>query len=248
MFKNLRRHFFFNSNSMRLRIIAVHHKTGTSLLYKIFNNISQKFLLKLYYGKQNKLPSNTVFWMEDHSRFDFESINLEIIGIHIIRHPYSVIFSGYNYHKSCKEEWCLKPMEKYQGKSYQEQLNSLNEEDGILLEMQSIGYRTIMDMYKWNYDDKRFLELKFENLINDFDNSILDIFRYMEIREIFHRPLLKLVQRYNLKNVSKKQLMKNDHVTNKALSEKPYLNSFKERHYSTFRSLFPEDVFEKLGY
>lgn len=239
----------FESNSFeKIRIIAAHHKTGSTLLKNIFNRISKYTFLKMIKDEQNELKGKEVFWFQDHSRINVKTLGRDYLGVHMIRNPYAVIYSGYRYHKKCNEFWCLTPREELQGKSYQEYLNDLSEEEGIIFEMKNTSYKTIMEMYNWNYNDKNFINVHLESIMENYDKVILNIFKHLGFRHSFSFFCLKLVQIYDISRMSDATIQQNHHITNKKRNTKLYKDHFKKSHYELFSELFPDDLFIKLGY
>lgn len=108
--------------------------------------------------------------MENHSHIDFSKIHRPIIGSHMIRNPFGIIISAYEYHKITDELWANTKIQKLENKTYKYVLNLLKEKDGIYFEMKNQLYKessknTIMDMYNWNYNMSNFLETKYEDFI-----------------------------------------------------------------------------------
>src|SRR5207244_8251072 len=86
--------------------IGTHHKSGTILFWRIFRDVAVAFSLEVYPGIQRKLPPTTQIWFMEHSKIFPEDFT-EITGIHVIRHPFDLICSGYRYHLVCNEAWCV---------------------------------------------------------------------------------------------------------------------------------------------
>ena len=156
----------------------------------------------------------------------------------IIRDPKEIIISGYLYHKTCGENWALGKGEYYDGwidnhfkkseidknkdnieysktfsrdKPYQDKLNSLSQEEGIILEMNSPAYLTIKGLnilkQRENQDNIKFIE--FDDVVYKHDKTIKKIilffypnFSITEINKLIEQcrefNLLKLRQDNNL--------------------------------------------------
>ena len=84
-------------------------------------------------------------------------------GTHIVRDPRDIVISGYFYHKWCDEEWAKK--KEFDGLSYQERLNNLDRNAGISLEIRRFNDDRISIMRNWNYNDDRFYEFRYEEMI-----------------------------------------------------------------------------------
>ena len=122
-------------NPKKLIIHCCHHKTGTVVIEKILRNVCSHFGLKYQYCPQSKLEDDTDVWMEHHSHIDFSKINRPIIGTHMIRNPCAIIVSAYEYHKTTKEGWANRKINKFDKMTDKEILNSLNEKDGLIFVM-----------------------------------------------------------------------------------------------------------------
>ena len=240
-------------NKKPLIIHCCHHKTGTVVIEKILRSVCNKFGLKYQYCNQEQLESNTDVWLEHHSKIDFSLIDRPIIGTHMIRNPFSLIVSAYEYHKTTIEPWANRKIKKYNGLTYKEVLNQLNSEEGLLFEIKNdlcleSSKNTIMDMYNWDYRRPNFLELKFEDLMTNFDGTLANMFKhYGFTREMIDTSLV-IAASYNLRNKNDEELKKNKHVTNKSLDLEKWRNYYGESILRKFWKVYPEDLFNKIGY
>jgi hypothetical protein len=101
-----------------------------------------------------------------------------IRGSHIVRDPRDVAVSGYRYHLWTDEAWVHVPRKWFDGMSYQEKLRSLPEHEGLLLEVERTCRWTVADMRAWDYTRRDFLELRYEDLIEDEDAGFERVFRH----------------------------------------------------------------------
>jgi len=86
--------------------IGTHHKTGTVLTRNVFRDLGERLGLRFFSGWQHQLPEAADIWFMEYSRInpdDFPAIR----GLHVIRHPLNIIFSGYRYHQICNEAGVL---------------------------------------------------------------------------------------------------------------------------------------------
>jgi hypothetical protein len=93
-------------------------------------------------------------------------------GLHLIRDPRDVILSGVSYHAHSDESWLHQPQPQFGGRSYQQQLNSLDEIGRFRMELERSAATSIDEMRTWNYQDDRFFELKYEGLFEDEDDKL----------------------------------------------------------------------------
>ena len=240
-----------------LRILCTHHKTGSVLLANILADISDELHVRYFSGNQKELPRNADIWLQIHSKLEPEKLGRDYKGIHVIRNPYQLIVSGYRYHKVCSEKWCVNldtPTKadgiRYNigGLTYQEYLNSVDAQEGLSFEIKNRSYNAIMDMYNWRYDDRRFLNVKFEDIISDFDATMHRIFKHLNLAPIAMETLIEIAGRHNVQKWGSDQVRDNPHITNKVGQLYTYQKTLMPEHYSLFKDLFPSDIMPKLGY
>ena len=235
-------------------IHCCHHKTGTVVMDKILRAVSNHFNIKYQYCPQKNLEDDTDIWLDDHSHADFSKINRPIVGTHMIRNPCSVIVSAYEYHKQTNEPWANKKIKNMDGVTYKEVLNSLNPQDGLIFEMKNDLYvesskNTIMDIYNWDYKKPNFLELRFEDLMNNYDGTLGNIFKHYGFSREMIVKGIELSRKFNLRNKTVDDLKENRHVTNKNLDLdkwKDYFNN--DEICKKFWKIYPNDIFDKIGY
>ncbi len=237
-------------------VIATHHKTGTVLVGKVFQDICRVKRMTWHMGGFETLPSRTAIWIDPHSHGPYQA-NHDISGIHIVRHPFQMIVSGYHYHLKTYERWCVDvsvPTEadgiifNFDGLSYQEYLKSLSVEDGLLCEINGRSKYAIMDMYNWNYQDSRFLNIKFEDLMTDFEETFMRIFQHLHFEPDEMDLLLELAGKENINNWSQEKIKNNRHVTNKNKTILNYDSHLHEKHFESIAQIYPKDLLEKIGY
>ena len=245
---------FSDSKKKRLIIHCCHHKTGTIVMHKIFKDVCNELGLKYQYCAQKKLKDDTDLWFENHSKIDFSRINRPIIGSHMIRNPCAIILSAYEYHKKTVEPWAQKKLQSLGGYSYKEVLNRISLEEGLKFEIRNKLFmessrNTINDIYEWDYNKENFIELKYENLITDFNTTIRNIFKHYGFSGAKLKKIITIANKHNLRNISEKELKKNNHVTNKNLDIYKWTKYFNnEDVINSFYKCYPNDIFDVLGY
>ena len=155
-------------------------------------------------------------------------------GTHLIRDPRDLLISGFRYHKWCKEPWAHETMDaafvsrfnldktivrqKAMGKTYQEFLNTLDDVEGLKLEM-SLRTSHFNTMQQWNYKNANILELKYEDI---FGNEV-QIFRKILQHHGFPRHVikrcLKVVRKYTFKALTEKGKTGNQKHASKGTSK-----------------------------
>ena len=235
-----------------LIIHGAHHKAGTNWFGRIFKKISAQFNWKYEIGnKTNPLPdADTDIFLHFQSNFDFPLLP-PYVGTHLIRDPRDIIISGYFYHLWCKELWCNMPVAEYNGKSYQDVLKSLNQEDGILFEMTSPrgAFRnTASRMLNWNYNNQYILELKYEEILQDMENHFLQIFSHYGFNARESEIAMKVVDQCRFEKMAGRKQgseKSNSHFRKGIAGD--WKNHFTESHKKAFKESYP-GLLETLGY
>ena len=232
-----------------LIIHGAHHKAATSWFGRIYRKISQRFCWKFEVGRQNKTcpDTDTDIFMSWGSKFDFSALG-PYVGTHIIRDPRDMIISGYYYHLWCNEIWCRKAVNEFNGKSYQEVLNSLNLEDGIKFEMTNRFKKTALSMMNWNYKNPYILEVRFEEIINDVETEFIKIFSHYGFTKKETEIAMEVVERCKFEKITGRTRgdeMQNSHFRKGIAGD--WENHFSESHKKAFKELYP-GLLEKLGY
>ena len=242
-----------NVSTNKLVIHCCHHKTGTMVMTKILHDVCKHFNLKLQSCSQKNLRTNTDVWIQHHSRIDFSIINRPIIGTHMIRNPYSIIISAYEYHKITTEKWANQKIKNLNNITYKEALNRFNKKDGIYFEMANKFFlessrNTINDIYNWNYNMPNFLETKYEDLMTNFNETLTNMFKHYEFTVSMIDTALKIAEKHNI-NLKNPTLLKNSkHITNISIDLNIWKTYFTPELKRTFLKIYPRNIFSKIGY
>jgi len=240
------------ANLMYKRVFVTHHKTGHHLCGNIAQAFSKKLHLNYYdlsrasevpidadvivYESSAEVNQSVVYKFESWGG-DLKIQNLNFRGVHVIRHPYEIISSGYRWHQIIDRPWVHAEW-KGTGKSYKEHLQS---GDGIAFEMKNRSRGVIMNIYEFPFSDKRFLTVKLEEFEQDYDLTIARIARHLGLPE---KVVIKTSAPFNLHAMTKFPA----YVTRKKLGKSSHVTLFKPHHYKLFRELFPADLLGRLGY
>lgn len=252
-----------------------YHKVGTVLLAKVFRNLCAEngWTFERIFGKCEQIPRNSDVVLFTHSLIDLDLLDKPYVGVHLIRDPRDVIVSGYLYHKRCKEEWCfnsnfdlsvpiLYPRVPYsqehrpeawkteylkslRGKSYQQTLNDLTESEGLLFEMNHYGAWTIESMLDWNYENQNVEEIRFEELMNDFDQTFRRMFEYCGFSAVQVEQGLQIAAREDLNRLNDDELERNTHISSRQTTK--WHKYFTAVHQEAFKERFG-DALVRLGY
>ena len=225
-------------------LIGTHHKTGTVWLASIFKIISQFYSLKYNHSKRGTSPEDFEIFMHDHRKLDLDQYKFEYRGMHIIRDPRDVIISGTFYHQKSDEHWLHEKQEQFDGMSYQEKINSIEGlDEKILFEMDNASNVTINEMINWNYSNPDFIEIKYEDLIEDSDLKLFhEIFTFLGFPGKAIPGLLNIA--FN-KSLFSGQVSRKGHI--RSGKSRQWEKHFKPVHLEKFRDNFG-DVLIKLGY
>jgi len=243
-------------------ILISDHKTGHTLS-KLFTKI-----INTYFENKIEYRYCYLFW-NFYNQYEKYIV--------LIRDPREIIISGYLYHKKCTELWCINKNGNYyegwnkrhflreemikNGKymrfarffsspmSYQNKLLLLPQEEGIILEMNTVAKLTIIGMYNLiHYGKKNVITIKLEDLTFDFDNSIEKLCKFCDIEKRFIERVKKDISEYNLLHYKKKNKSLPWATTNKDLIDKRYKKYWTEKIQKEFEKLFPKDILNKFNF
>ena len=243
-------------------VLISDHKTGHTLS-RLYTKIINKYF-------ENKIEFRYcyLFW---------NFYNQDEKYIVLIRDPREIIISGYLYHKRCTEIWCInKNGNYYDGwnkhhflkeemikndrymrearffsskMSYQNKLRLLPQEEGIILEMNTVAKLTIIGMYNLiHYGKKNVITINLDDLTFDFDNSIEKICKFYNIEENFIEKIKNAISEHNLFHYKKKNNSLPWITTNKDLIDKRYKKYWTEKIQKEFEKLFPKDILNKFNF
>lgn len=108
-----------------------------------------------------------------------EQLPASFRGFHITRDPRDLIVSGYFSH--LKVHALVDSPEIGVTAEHRAKLQSLSKEEGIDLEIATIGRIPLQHLYEWDYDDPRIMEVKFEELTKTPYASFERVFGFLEI-------------------------------------------------------------------
>ena len=190
------------------------------------------------------LPAGTDIFFQNHSLIDLKSLDKPYRGIHLIRDPRDVIISGCLYHQKAEEPWLHQPRQLLGGLTYQQKINSLETlEEQIFFEMENAGKRTIEEMIAWDYGQPDFIEVKYEDLIEDQDLTLFhQIFSFLGFPGKTLPSLLAIAYQNSLFSGN---LSKSLHI--RSGKKEQWKDYFNQKHKERFTALFG-DALIQLGY
>jgi len=224
-----------------------------------FTKVSKKFLNKFprfiknaVFRKYNYLFSN--YWNHDNKYVLF------------IRDPREILISSYLYHLKCEELWAISnrinyydfwkdyhfnknEVDKYkkfiefadrskEKKTYQECLLSLDQNDGILYELNNITFLTLKGLENYQYFNKKnIFTLKFEEYLFDFDKTVENLFDFLNLAEHLRKEVYDALLKFHLleKNAS---YFHNNSITNTNNEINRYERYFNRKLKSVFENRY----------
>ena len=231
----------------RLLVHCCHHRVGTLWFSNILSEFAAQSGLRFFKGSQSELPEDADIFLQDHSRVAPRQLP-SFRGTHIIRDPRDIAISGYFFHRTCDEDWCLAPQEKLGGQSYQSVLTSLDQNEGIAFEMRQTALVTYRDMLRWRYKNRNFLEIRYEDLIADESRSFTKIFEHYQLTPSQKALALDIALSYSFERVTRRplgQTVNGAHLRNGRAGQ--WRDYFTAEHLALSRQLFGRGL-RKLGY
>lgn len=240
------RTLFTDSSSPPKIIHCGHHKVGTYWFARILGGIADHYGLNFQNCEQYQLKPDTDIFMEQHTYVDLSEFD-NYIGSHLIRDPRDMVISGYYYHLWTNEDWAHLPQPNLGYISFQKYLKSLPQDEGISVEIKRTA-KNINDMALWDYNNPRFFEIKYENLIQDEQAIFRNLFKHYGFTDDAIDIALNIAERFSFKNITKRSIGEK--------SEKSHLRSgkpgewrtiFTDEHKNSFKEL-TGDALIKMGY
>jgi hypothetical protein len=182
-----------------------YHKSGTSLLLHVMTKVCDRLGLTLAncFGLVDRLDLEPDVVLLPHSLLR-APLDRPYRAIRMIRDPRDIWVSGYLYHRHCAEEWCVNTdtepgspiqwpqvdhsfvhrpeewkrryLERLDGKAYQQHLLDLPEADGLAFELEGYTGCTLTAMREWILNGADAMDVKLEDMMADFDGTMLRIF------------------------------------------------------------------------
>lgn len=203
-----------------------YHKAMTFFFKKVYFDIARMFN---WYHKHHNSDLNGFYEDTLNSKKPaIISVNNRLVdfdrlppftGTHLIRDPRDLLISGFRYHKWCKEPWAHETMDaafvdkfnldksivrqSAMGKTYQEFLNTLNDIEGLKLEM-SLRASHFNTMLHWNYKNPNILELKYEDIFGNEIETFERVFLHHGFRRGTIKQCLKIVKKHSFNALKKK--------------------------------------------
>ncbi len=127
-------------------VLASHHKTGSVFLRKVFEEFAKHVNMSFcFFDKGDKGPKKLDLLRYDiillrHANIkqieQIIDLNAKVKVAHAIRNPRAMLISSTLYHKDSTEKWLHVPRPSFQGKTFQEKINTLSIKDALLFQLE----------------------------------------------------------------------------------------------------------------
>ena len=195
---------FRDGEKSALLLHCGYHRGGTTWFHNVMSGVAHQNGLRFQNCEQRDLRGSTDLWLCNDSIVDSDALPA-FRGTHLIRDPRDLIVSGYFFHLKASEPWLLRPDPQWGGLCYQEHLRRLSETEGFKAEI-TRTLPTILRMQAWNYAQPDFLELRYEDVIQDQYSAWERILRHYGFSEdAIHRARV-VVEKYSIEKVRGKLL------------------------------------------
>ena len=233
-------------------IHCCYHKIGTHWFGRIYRSASAEYGMTFGAGvdytsiKRYENEQDADFYLDLGSHVKLDTLP-NYVGSHMVRDPRDVIISGYFYHKWANEPWNNLARAEYRGRSYKEHLNSLSQEEGLIEEIKRVSF-WVPHMAKWNYNNPKMFEIKYEDIIKDEQPIFRAMFQHYGFSEKAVDRCCAIAEGFSvgrLKKKKKKNAKGGMHIRSGKTGE--WQTVFKEEHKQLFKEMYP-GALAKLGY
>lgn len=240
----------FADSKSKLIFHGTYHKMGTVWMMRVLEKVASQWDLNLQKSNEHGETAgpDTHIIFANHSHLDLDQLG-DFVGSHMIRDPRDCVVSGYFYHLWTDEAWALRPQERFDGLSYQEHLNQLNQHDGLMEEIKSFAvYVDTYKMREWDYRDSRILEIQYEDLLANEKTVFANLFSHYGFSDKAIRKAVGLAQQCSFKKVTGRSLghsKRKSHLRSGRPGE--WKDVLSEDHLRTISNSFG-DLIEQMGY
>ena len=190
----------------KLIVHCAHHRAGSTWFGHVLRAVADEHGLRFQKCRQAELRFDTDVFFQDHSLVNVSELPSHR-GSHMVRDPRDLIVSRYFYHLWTKETWANAPRAEYSGRSYQQHLNSLDQEMGILAEIDTFAEYGLAHMANWRYDtDSDFLELRYEDVIQDEDGAFCRLFAHYGFSPAAIERSVRIAKRFGFEIQAKRKV------------------------------------------
>ena len=253
----------FADGGQHLIVHTAHHKAGTSWFNRVLRALSVEYGIPFVHGDARQIrPGRSAFFFQNRRLFDPADFG-PYRGSHMRRDPRDMVISGYHYHLWCKEPWAVKkirdlpklreqwsllPIADLMDMSYQEYLNSLDLEAGMMAEIHRCATTVIAHLADWDYDDPASFEFRYEDIISDEDAVFRRMFEHYGFHERAVERSVDIARQFSFQKRTGRELgdaQDNSHIRSGKLAQ--WTQEFSPAHKARFKELHGDTLIQ-LGY
>lgn len=199
------------------------------------------------YGRVTHIDISSDIVLFAHSLIDFDISIYPHRGVRVIRDPRDILVSGYFYHQHCSEKWCINtnfdlsepiifprvPLSQQhrteewkknylfalRGKSYQQNLIELDQNEGLCFEMDRYAEWTATAMSAWSIKSPDIVNCKLETIADDFDDTMKTLFRHLGLTPAETETALTLAAKEDIRRMDDRVLAANPHIHSRDISK-----------------------------
>jgi hypothetical protein len=251
-----------------------YHKSGTSLFLHVMTKVGQRLGRSLvnHYGLVQHLAVEPDIVLLPHSLLR-APLDRPYRAIRLIRDPRDIWVSGYLYHRRCDETWCRNtdldptppitwPRVDYSiahrpedwkqrylaglgGRSYQQNLLDRSTTDGLDFELRGYTGRTLETMRQWPLNGADALNVKLEDVMADFDGSMLRIFEHFGFTAGERQAALEAARPEDVRRMDDVAIAERPQIHSRTISKwRAFLSPAQVMHFETCHG----DLIRDLGY
>jgi hypothetical protein len=229
-------------------LVFSYHKSGTTLFLRVMTRVAEALGLGLsnQYGMALKIDPGPDIVLLPHSLLGFE-LTRPVRAVRIVRDPRDIWVSSYLYHLLGYEGWCSNTdfdpappidyprvdfsvrhrSERWKrtyltglgGRSYQQNLLERDQNDGLRFELERYTDWTLEAMRAWRLRNPSVLEVKLEDIAQDFDRCMLGIFRHLGLTEAECDVALQVAASQDIARMADTDIVANQHIHSRETSK-----------------------------
>ena len=232
--------------------ILTHHKVATVLCRKVLMASTERigWRYNSEMGVATDIASKTDLLHVIHGTATDDFLDSGRRGVRIIRDPRDFSKPGFNHpqvplplaHRDLKTREGF--VSRLGGVSYQEKIRGLEQDEGLIFEMDGFARITIDEMVSWKERDN-VSTIKMEDLVGEFDESFEKLFRWLGIPDPSIQTCLEIARRHDLNRMGDEQIASNPHISTGKLRK--WEEYFSSQVLEAYEERFG-DAHLKLGY
>ena len=230
-----------------LILAGTFHKTGTVLIGRVFRGIAKALSLRFHEGPaEGATPGSFEIGFEPRARFAELAGDRPFRAVVCIRDPRDVVISAAHYHCRSTEAWLHAPQEALEGRSYQQHLLSLpDDEQRYLFELRRSAKRTVRGMLAFAEPPSNICVTRMEALVVDTELvEFRRIFEFLGFTESELPACLDMARKFSL--FGRTEATPSVHVRSGGEAEQ-WRKAFTPKVMRAWMRLYP-DAAERLGY